>query len=77
MKQGEYQRTMKEEEIKKNREMEEIRDKIGGGRNVEAEIEEVRKEKEKEEEEKEKEFLEQIRRQREAEMAERQDMWAE
>jgi hypothetical protein len=72
MGQGEYQKKVSEDEIKKKKEMEEIRNEIGGGRNVEAEIEEVRKEKEKEEEEKEKEFLEQIRRQREAEMAERQ-----
>ncbi|MFA6518732.1 MAG: hypothetical protein WCV93_03765 [Candidatus Shapirobacteria bacterium] len=72
MAQGEYQKKVSEDELRKKEEMKEIRDKIGGGRNVEAEIEEIRKEKEKEEEEKEKQFLEQIRRQREAEMAERQ-----
>jgi hypothetical protein len=66
-----------EDEKKKQAEIAKIKQDMGGGRGVEAEIEEIRKEREKEQEEKEKEFLEQIRRQREAEMAERQDMWAE
>lgn len=72
MSQGEHQKLVIEDERQKQAEMAKIKQEMGGGRNVGAEIEEIRKAREKEEEEKERQFLEQIRQKREAEIAERQ-----
>jgi len=66
MDQEEYQNKVEEDEKKKQEGIKEI------GRNVEKEMDEVRKAKKKKEEEEEKEFLEKIRRQRELEEQERQ-----
>lgn len=59
-----------EEELKRNDQEELAKLRQGIGRNVEVEIKQVRDEKKREEEEKERVFLENLRRQREAEQAE-------
>lgn len=66
-----------EDEERKRREIESLRNQLGRGRDVEGEIETIRKQKEREEEEKEKEFLENLKRQRLAEQQERQKMEGE
>ena len=59
-----------EDEIHKQEEMNKIKTEMGQGRNVEGEIEQVRQQRESEEEEKERIFLENLKRQREAERQE-------
>jgi len=70
-------RLEKQDEERKQREIESLRNQMGKGRDVEGEIEAIRKQKEQEEEEKEKEFLENLKRQRLAEQQERQKMAGE
>lgn len=74
MGEAEMNRVKAEDERKKQEEMMKL--KNIPGRNVEGEIEAVRDEKKRIEEEQEKQFLENIKRQREAEEAERQE-WVE
>jgi len=74
MNEGEMAKARAEEE-KKQEKMSDLRSEMSGqGRNVEAEIEKIVEEKKRKEEEDQKEFLENIKRQREAEEAERQNM---
>lgn len=65
-----------EDEQGKQKEISDVRSQVSG-RQVEKEMEEIRKEKKKKEEEEERIFLEKIRRQREAEAQERAMMAAE
>jgi len=67
----------KQDEERKQKEMESLRGQMGPGRNVEGEIEEVRRQKEEEERRKEEEFLENLKRQRMIEQQERQRMAGE
>ena len=66
------QQLKQSDEAKKQQEMARLRQEMGQGRNVEAEIEEIRKQKEEEEKRKEEEFLENLKRQRMMEQQERQ-----
>jgi len=62
------------DQVKKQAEMAKLRQEMGQGRNVEAEIEEVRRQKEEEEKRKEEDFLENLKRQRMMEEQERQSL---
>lgn len=74
---GEMAAKRAEDERKKQAEMEKLRQSMGGGRNVEAEVREISREKQQSEEDKERQFLEQIKRQREAEAEEHQKLSVE
>lgn len=69
-----YQQVKNQDRAESQKEIEQIRGQLAG-RNVDREIEEVRRQKTEEEEEQER-FLEQLQRQREAEKAEQAAMWA-
>lgn len=60
------------DQVKKQQEMTKLRQEMGLGRNLEAEMEEIRKQKQEEEKRKEEEFLENLKRQRMIEEEERQ-----
>ena len=70
MTEEEYKLKAEEEGKKSDKEMADLRQNIGGGRNVEGEIEEVRRQREQVEKEKEKRILEEVSRQREIEAME-------
>ncbi len=70
MTEEEYKLKAEEEGKKSDKEMSDLRQNIGGGRNVEAEIENVRRQREEEEKEKEEKILEEVRQQREIEAME-------
>lgn len=73
---GQEQKARQEDDIKKKQEEEQIKQEyMGQGRNVEQEIEQVRKEKERKEEEEER-FLKNLEIQRENERREREQMQA-
>jgi hypothetical protein len=65
-----------QDEVHKQEEMNKIKAEMGQGRNVEGEIEQIRKQRESEEEEKEKIFLENLKRQREMERQQQMDDYA-
>jgi hypothetical protein len=73
MSENDLQKSQIEDERKKQQEIADLKSEIGQGRNVEQEVEQIRTQKEKQEEEEEKIFLENIRRQREAERQEQID----
>lgn len=77
--QTEMEKLKTEDDQKRQEEMKELRGQGGlePGRDVEKEMEEVRREKKEKEEEAEKEFLEKVKRQREAEEQERRVLAAE
>jgi hypothetical protein len=70
MSEEEFKSKAEEEEKRSDKEMSDLRQNIGGGRNVEGEIEEVRRQREAEEKEKEERILEEVARQREIEAME-------
>jgi hypothetical protein len=70
------EKVKQEDEIKKQKEMEELKSQVLDGRNVGQEMEQVYKEKEQQDEQQE-QFLENIKRQREAEEREREQMNAD
>jgi hypothetical protein len=74
MEEGQYKQAKQQDETDRHKEIENIKNQIMG-RNVEKEIEEVRRQKTEEEEEQEK-FLQQLQAQRMAEEQEKQNMWA-
>lgn len=69
------QRSQQEDEMKKQKEMADLRSQMSEGRNVEQEIEKVREEKKRKEEEEER-FLKNLERQRQNERVEREQMQA-
>jgi hypothetical protein len=70
MTEEEYKFKAEEEGKKSDKEMSDLRQNISSGRNVEGEIEEVRRQREQEEKEKEERILEEVARQREIEAME-------
>lgn len=70
MSEEEYKLKAEEEGKKSDKEMSDLRQNIGRGRNVEAEIEEVRSQRKEEEKEKEERILAEVKRQREIEAME-------
>ena len=72
----EMEQKKKEDEGKKQKEISDVRCQISG-RNVEAEMEQIRNEKEEKEKEEERLFLENLKRQREEERAEMESMVVE
>lgn len=74
MGEGEYMKRKGEDEQNRQKEIDDLKDQIGRGRNLEKEIKDIRDMKKQEEEQKEKEFLENLKRQREAEEVEREAM---
>lgn len=71
MSEGDYQQKLAEDERKKQEEIAKLNSEIKEhGRDVEGEMDEVRRQKQREEEKKEKEFLEKLKVQRERERAE-------
>ena len=77
--QAEMAKMKAEDEEKKQEEVKKLRGQggLGRGRDVEKEMEEVRRQKKKKEEEEERQFLEKVKRQREEEEEERRAMAAE
>ncbi len=73
---AELMKKQDEDEAKKIGEIEKLKSATTFGRNVEAEMEEVRKERERKERETEEKMLEEVRRKREAERQEREQMEA-
>lgn len=73
MTEGEMAQRQVEDERKKQKEAAELKSQMGNGRNVEGEIEKIVEEKKKKEEEEERAFLENLKRQREAEEMEMQE----
>ena len=67
----EMRRKQAEDEKKRQEETRKLRDQMGQGRNVGAEIKQIQDQKKKEEEEKERLFLQKVKEQREAEEQER------
>ncbi len=70
---AEQEQKVKQEEVKKQQEMSDLRSQMSDGRNIEQEIDQIRKEKERKEEEEEN-FLKNLERQRIAEVQEREQM---
>lgn len=77
MSDGELRQKQAEDSAKSQEESERLRQEMGQGRNVGAEIKQIQDQKKQEEEEKERQFLENIKRQREEERKEQEAMAAQ
>jgi len=77
MSDGELKQKQAEDDKRKQEEAERLRNEMGQGRNVGAEIKQVQDQKKQDEEEKEKQFLENVRKQREEERREQEAMEAQ
>ncbi|MFA5828279.1 MAG: hypothetical protein WC841_02885 [Candidatus Shapirobacteria bacterium] len=77
MTEGQLQQKRAEDDKKRQEEAERIRGEMGQGRNVGAEIKQIQDQKKQDEDEKERQFLENLKRQREAEKREQEEMAAQ